>query len=87
MSSVVKSHLQQQFLESSLPVGSPFVRCYKYYVETLAGLRLTDLESKFTKLQAAKLEQLFATADTKKDLSSLLHFSDQAFRKDAVRLA
>lgn len=42
--------LKLKVIETSIPCGTPFIKTYKYYCETLSALRISDLDTKLIKI-------------------------------------
>ena len=79
--------LRQKTIENSLPFGTPFIKTYKYFVETLSSLRIGDLDSKIVQIQQIRFEKFYETAQDAPSMQSLLQFNDPTYKRDAVQLA
>lgn len=79
--------MRMKVFESQIPCGSPFINTYKYYVDTLAALRLTDLESKLLQIQQDRYAQFVARATGVQSLASLMTENNPAYRRSALDLA
>lgn len=88
---VEKAPQKPKFSEAKIHVGTPFIKCFKYYVDSLNTLKVEDLsKEKFIKKQHDRLEQFFMITESKpQDLSNLLVFQEEhlLYKREACKLA
>lgn len=54
--------MKLKVLENSIPCATPFVKTYKYFVETLSALRVDDLETKLVRIQQMRFDKFYENA-------------------------
>jgi hypothetical protein len=63
---VEKAPTKPKFSEATIHVGTPFIKCFKYYFDSLNTLRVEDLsKEKFIKIQHDRLDQFFMITESK----------------------